>query len=233
MTGPDVSNRFQHLSTPLIADAQIRLGLRPQIARSGIRPLIAGSRICGPAVPVVLTGYADRVLEGIYRARRGDVLVLDNKGREDESCFGDLAAHEARWQGLAGVVIWGRHRDSADLVGIGVPIFSYGAYPLGLQHTYEPVPDPFARCEFGAFGVEPGDLVFADDDGAIFVSAAEGERVLSAAEELGAAEKAQVERIRAGTTLREQLKFDDYLRDRQRDPTLTLGEHMKRIGRHF
>jgi regulator of RNase E activity RraA len=233
MTTRDLPSRFEHLSTPLLADAVIRLGLPPQIAPGGIRSLIAGSRICGPAAPVVLTGYADCVLEGIYRARPGDVLVLDNKGREDEACFGDLAAYEARSQGLAGVVIWGRHRDSAEVAGIGVPLFSYGAYPLGLQRTYEPLSDPFARCEFGPSVIHTGDLVFADDDGALFVPAAEGERVVSAAEELAAAEKAQVERIRAGITLREQLKFDDYLRERLRDPTLTLGEHMKRIGRHF
>jgi regulator of RNase E activity RraA len=233
MNHPEVSTRFERLSTPLVADAHIRLGLHPRIAPGGIRPLVAGSRICGPAAPVVLTGYADRVLEGIYRARRGDVLVLDNQGREKEACFGDLAAYEARSQGLAGVVIWGRHRDSTEVVGIGVPVFSYGTYALGLQHTYEPIPDPFARCEFGAFGVEPGDLVFADDDGLLFVPAAECEKVLKVAEELGASEKTQVDRILAGITLREQLKFDDYLRDRQLDPTLTLGEHLKRIGRHF
>ena len=54
-----------------------------------------------------------------------------------------------------------------------------------------------------------------------------------AAEELASSEKAQVDRIRSGTTLREQLHFDQYLRDKKDDPTLTLGEHMKKIGRHF
>jgi 4-hydroxy-4-methyl-2-oxoglutarate aldolase len=48
-----------------------------------------------------------------------------------------------------------------------------------------------------------------------------------------ASEQAQVARIRAGTTLREQLQFDVYMRERDKDPTLTLGEHMKRLGRHF
>ncbi len=226
-------SRSEDLPTALVADAVIRLGLAPKIAPSGIRPLTAGSRIAGRASPVVLNGYADRVLEGIYRSLAGDVLVLDDQGRADQSCFGDLAAYEARSQKLAGVAIWGRHRDSAQLLQIGVPLFSYGSYPLGLHRTTAPVADPFARCRFGEASVERGELVVADEDGVVFVPAEHVESVLRVAGELGAAERAQVEEIRAGTSLREQLQFDRYLREKENHPELTLGEHMKRIGRHF
>lgn len=229
----DISKRFERLATPVVADAVVRLGLLAKIAPGGIKPLFPGSRLAGPASPVVLNGYADRVLEGIYRSERGDVLLLDNQGRVDEACFGDLAAYEASTQGLAGVVIWGRHRDSAELQKIGVPVFSYGTYPLGLQRTYPPVEDPFAHCHFEAFSIERGELVFADDDGVVFVPREHAGRVLDAAEEIGNAEQAQVDEIRAGRTLREQLRFDDYLREKKTNPALTLGEHMKRLGRHF
>ena len=233
MNSHDVMKRFRELATPLIADAVIRLGLKAKIAPSGIRPLVVGSRFAGPASPVVLNGYADRVLECIYRSNEGDVLVLDNKGRSDEACFGDLAAYEARSQGLVGVVIWGRHRDSAELEEIGVPLFSYGTYPLGMQRTFAPVDDPFARCQFDEVTVERGEFVFADDDGVVFVPKEHIESVMDAAEELRSSERAQVERIRAGSTLREQLQFDRYLQEKKNNPTLTLGEHMKKIGRHF
>ena len=104
----DVMKRFQQMTTPLVADPVARLGLPATIAPSGIRPLVAGSKFAGPASPAVLNGYyADRILECIYGSDTGNVLVLDNKGRSDEACFGDLAAYEARSQGLVGVVIWG------------------------------------------------------------------------------------------------------------------------------
>ena len=225
--------RFQQMSTPLVADAIIRLELPAKIAPGGIRPLVAGSKFAGPASPVILNGYADRVLEAIYRSDAGDVLVLGNKDRSDEACFGNLAAYEAQSQGLVGVVIWGRHRDTAELVEIGVPVLSYGRYPLGMQRVFEPVDDPFARCQFGEVTVDRGELVFADDDGVVFVPQEHIKRVMDAAEELRSSEQAQVERIRAGTTLREQLQFDRYLRDKKKDPSLTLGEHMKKLGRHF
>ena len=233
MSSPDVFERFRKMSTPLVADAIIRLGLPAKIAPGGVGPLVAGSKFAGPVSPVVLNGYADRVLEGVYRSDAGDVLVLDNHGRSDEACFGDLAAYEARSQGLVGVVIWGRHRDSAELMEIGVPLFSYGPYPLGMQREYEAVDDPFARCRFGDVTVDRGELVFADDDGVVFVPSGQIDAVIDAAEALRAAEQTQVDRIRAGTTLREQLQFDDYLRAKENDPTYTLGEHMKKLGRHF
>jgi regulator of RNase E activity RraA len=233
MSTSELAERFQKLTTPAVADAVIRLGLPSKIAPSGIRPVVPGSKIAGPASPVVLNGYADRVLEGIYRSAEGDVLVLDNNGRVDEACFGDLAAYEARSQALAGVVIWGRHRDSVELEAIGVSLFSYGTYPLGLQRVHAPVDDPFASCRFDAVTVERGELVLADADGVLFVPTVHAARVLDAAEEIQAAEQAQVEKIRAGTTLREQLRFDEYLKEKKKNPQLTLGEHMKKMGRHF
>jgi 4-hydroxy-4-methyl-2-oxoglutarate aldolase len=233
MSSHDLMERFAALTTPLVADAMIRLALPVKIAPAGIRPLVGGSKFAGPASPVVLHGFADRVLECVYRSDAGDVLVLDNRGRSDQACCGDLVAYEARSQGLVGVVVWGCHRDSAEVAEIGVPLFSYGTYPLGLQRTYAPVPDPFARCQFGEVSVERGEAVFADDDGVLFVPREQVTRVLDAADELRAAEHAQVARIRAGSTLREQLQFDVYMRERDKDPTLTLGEHMKRLGRHF
>jgi regulator of RNase E activity RraA len=229
----DLQARFQRLSTALVADAVIRLGLPPKIASTGIRAVATSSKFAGPASPVVLNGYADSVLEGIYRSEPGDVLVLDNKNRPDEACFGDLAAYEAKTQGLAGVIIWGRHRDTGELSEIGVPLFSYGTYPLGMQRVFAPVDERFARCQFGDVNVERGEIVFADDDGVLFVPAEHVDSVLTTAEELRSSEQAQVDRIRAGTTLREQLDFDEYLREKERHPDLTLGEHMKKRGRHF
>lgn len=229
----EVGERFQRLSTALVADAVVRLGLPAKIAPGGIRPLVTGSKFAGSASPVVLNGYADRVLEAVYRSDAGDVLVLDNKDRPDEACFGDLAAYEARTQALAGVVIWGRHRDSAELREIGVPLFSYGAYPLGMQRVFAPVDEPFARCQFGDVNVERRELVFADDDGLIFVPREYLEPVMDAAEELQSSERAQVDEIRAGTTLRDQLRFDDYMRAKEKNPRFTLAEHMEKLGRHF
>lgn len=61
------------------------------------------------------------------------MLVVDNGGRLDESCVDDLVVLEARAAGLARIVIWGLHRDTADIRAIGLPVFSLGAIPSGPQ----------------------------------------------------------------------------------------------------
>jgi len=50
-------------------------------------------------------------------ARRGDVLVIDNGGRLDEGCIGDLTALEAEHCGLAGIIVWGAHRGNQYRLG--------------------------------------------------------------------------------------------------------------------
>jgi regulator of RNase E activity RraA len=44
------------------------------------------------------------------------VLVIDNQGRTDESCIGDLTVLEARTWGLSGFVVRGLIRDTSELI---------------------------------------------------------------------------------------------------------------------
>ena len=175
-------------------------------------------------------GSVDVFLEAFGAAEPGDVLVVDNGGRTDESCVGDLVVLEAVTVALSGLVIWGLHRDTPDLVEIGLPVFSYGRLAAGPTRLdpWEPEALTSARC--GAHVVTSADVVFADDDGALFVPADRVDDVLAAARGIWLTEREQARKIRAGETLRRQTGFEDYLVRRGGDPSYTFRQHLRRLG---
>jgi regulator of RNase E activity RraA len=216
------------LTTAHVADGCLRVGVPVRCGPAGLRPLRPGTVFAGPAAPALHLGSVDRLLEAIETAHPGDVLVVDNAGRLDEACLGDLLVLEAADAGVVGVVVWGLHRDTADLLRIGLPLVSLGALPTGPlpQHTHE----AHEEVHVGEWPVAAGDLVVADDDGVVLVDAAAVDAVLGAASGIRDAERAQADRIVAGTSLREQVRFRDYLVRRAEDPTWTFRRHLRAVG---
>jgi len=84
--------------------------------------------------------------------------------------------------------------------------------------------------QFGDVTVAPGDVVFADPDGVVFVAGDQVADVLAAAEKIAATERRQADMIRAGKSLRDQLRFSEYLEEKKRDRSYSLRQHLQKIG---
>jgi Demethylmenaquinone methyltransferase len=162
-------------------------------------------------------------------AKKGNVLVIDNRGRLDEGCIGDLTALEAQVSGLAGIVVWGAHRDTPQLREIAFPVFSYGAWPSGPQRLDPRHESALRYARFGDFKVQASDAVFADDDGCLFVTSENVEELLATARTIWERERQQAEAIKAGRALRAQLDFARYLEKRTADPSHTFRDHLRNI----
>ncbi|MDH6463829.1 4-hydroxy-4-methyl-2-oxoglutarate aldolase [Micromonospora sp. A200] len=227
---PDLRHRFAALTTAHVADACLRAGVPVRCAPAAVRPVLPGERLAGRVTPARHVGSVDIFLEAIDRASPGDVLVVDNGGRTDESCVGDLMVLEAQAAGLAGVVVWGLHRDTADIRAVGLPVFSLGAISTGPQRLDARSPGALASAEVGQWAVDGRDVVLGDDDGVLFVPAERAGELFDLAESIRDTERRQADLIRAGVPLRAQVGFGAYLARRAEDPSLTFREHLRSVG---
>lgn len=221
---------MEQLSTANLADGCMRANVPVRCSHLSMRPVIPGTRLAGRALPARHAGSVDIFLEAFSHARAGDVLVVDNAGRVDEACVGDLVVLEAQTAGLAGLVIWGLHRDTEDIVAIGLPVFSLGSCPAGPVSVRPRSADALARAQVEDWAVTADDLIFADDDGVIAVPAARADEIMSIAQTIRTTEAGQAGRIKAGAPLRSQVRFDEYLHRREQNPALTFRDHLRTVG---
>lgn len=217
-------------TTPFIADACALLHLPLRLGPQPLRPLRAEQRVAGPARPARHAGSTDVFLEAIAASSPGDVLVIDNTGRLDEGCIGDLVAGEAHVAGLSGIIVWGAHRDTAAIAAIGIPVWSLGTYAAGPQELRTRSPHALEAASLSHVTVTREDFVFADVDGVVIVEASLVPRVVEAARDIAAREQAQAARLMSGERLRDQLQLDAYVTRRASDPAYTFRQHLRTLG---
>ena len=222
---------FHSLTTPHVADACLRRGVEIRCAPHDLQAINPeGCVIAGRILPARHAGSVDVFLEIIESARPGDVLVVDNGGRTDEACVGDLIAWEAKHAQLAGIIIWGLHRDTPEILAIDVPLFSQGTTPTGPIAVRERHPEAMRSARVGAWTVTADDIVLGDENGVLFIPLSRAVELATAARKIRDTEHAQAKAMTAGTSLRSQLRFAEFLAERAHDPSLTFRKHLRKIG---
>lgn len=199
------------LSTSAVSDALDMLGLDGQL--SGIHSMVPGARCAGPVFTVTFApvshageGTAADYLEDVPP---GSVVVLDNAGRTDCTVWGDLLTAFACLRGVAGTLVWGVARDTADCARLGYPLFAAGRWMRTGKGRVR-LAAVGAEVDLGGVRIAVGDTVVADDDGAVRVPAAHWPRVRELAEQVEQSEAAIKQALASGTSLAEARKANRY-----------------------
>lgn len=108
----------------------------------------------------------------LYQVEPGDFVVVDARASMTSGIFGEMMMTYMKGRRGAGVVVDGCVRDWPNLRDLGVPMWIRGVTPN--FHTQTDLM-PFAvnvPIACGGVTVIPGDIIVADDDGAVVVPAA-------------------------------------------------------------
>ena len=114
----------------------------------------------------------------IEAAQPGDIIVIDNGGKLEFSCWGGLLALSAKLKGVSGVVIDGASRDIDEARELEFPVYARGVVPMTarnrvVQESYN------QEIQFAGVQCRPGDLVLADGSGIIIIPKEKEEEVVS------------------------------------------------------
>ena len=180
-------------------------GARPMAPR--LRPVWAGARLAGPAVPVRCPGGDNLAIHtAVAEAEAGSVLVVDASERPALGYWGEVLTTGAEARGVAGLVIDGGVRDVAALEAHGFPVFSTMVALPGASKTGPG--SVGATVTVGDVEVAAGDWVVGDVDGVVVVPSAVIDDVVAAARTRAEREQRMFDELRAGRTTVDLLGLD-------------------------
>lgn len=179
-----------------VAVATLSVELRKRgydtVSIDGVRPLVPGRGMVGTARTLRYVPYRKDLFAahgGGFNAQKqamdsvneGEVVVMEARGDSTAGTLGDILALRAKVRGAAGIITDGAVRDAVPVAELGIPVYSSGKHPAVLGRRHVPwETDVTISC--GGATVQPGDVIVADDDGAIVIPPALVVEVLEAAE---------------------------------------------------
>jgi 4-hydroxy-4-methyl-2-oxoglutarate aldolase len=215
----DLIARLSPLDVCCVSDALDALGIEGVV--DGLTPVWEGAKVVGRAVTTKLapgpapagTPPVHLGARAIERSRPGEVIVVDNGGRDTMGSWGGLLALAASLRGVAGVVLDGACRDVDEAREMSFPAFARrGAVRTARGRVHEEsCGEPVSLA---GIAVNPGDIVMADGSGVVVLPAADAPRVVERAEQIARRERAMQTRLQAGDSVSEVLgaSYEDMLK---------------------
>ena len=228
ITRPDrkLSDRLAVIGAATASAELSRMGLRNCHIRGPVA-MNLGHSVAGPALTLQMMPKREDLFAGgeydnpdlqlhrhvMYPAQPGDMIVVDARGDLDSGIFGEMMLTFFAGRGGQGVVVDGCIRDSGPARTLDLGIWARGATPnYHAQTRLIPYAVNVPIACGGTF-VMPGDIIVADDDGAVVVPIALAEKLADVAGEHAEWEEFSRLRLSQGADLAKYYPLSDEVQD--------------------
>jgi 4-hydroxy-4-methyl-2-oxoglutarate aldolase len=168
----------EKLFTAVVGDVMDTLGLNRQFLPPSLHPLREDMVVVGRAMTVtehdLAPGEAENaeafglMLRALDDLKPGEVYICAGSS-PSYALWGGLMSTRAMKLGGTGAILGGCHRDTREILDLGFPVFSEGAYAQD-QRGRGVVTDFRQPIAFAnGTRVAPGDVIFGDVDGVVIV----------------------------------------------------------------
>jgi regulator of RNase E activity RraA len=193
----------RELYTPVVGDILDSLGHTHQFLPQPIQPMRESMVLAGRAMPVLMIDVFGpqkqpfgKLTEALDQLRPGEIYLATG-GAMRCAYWGEILTATAKKRGAVGAVIDGFHRDTPKVLEQNWPVFSRGRFAQD-SGVRTQVVDYRCPIEVGPVTVQPGDLMFADQDGVLVIPRAVERDVITKALEKARGEKLVRKEIEAG-----------------------------------
>jgi regulator of RNase E activity RraA len=201
--------RILKLDVASICDANKQI----RIMDIEIKPLRLGMKLFGIARTVTCSNDYLTVIKALQEASAGEVLVIDCQNTR-AAVAGELFSTEALRRGLGGIVTDGAVRDTPIIRTLDIPVYSRYINPMA--GTATKVFETQIPITCGGVRVNPGDVLFGDDEGIVVATSSELAELIPIAEEIQLKEGAALVSMSKGGNLLDMLNFDEHFDKRKR-----------------
>ncbi|WFB35974.1 RraA family protein [Kiritimatiellota bacterium B12222] len=204
----ELCERYEALFTAAVNDVLREHNLTYQTLPNNIMPLENGMKVAGPiftikgAKSLLIKDEMKERAEMLESIPRDGVVVWDTSGDDESAQWGEVMTMAAKRRGCRGAIVDGGVRDTDRVLELGFPVFVKYRSSNGMLGRFR-ISGWQVPIRIGDVEIFPGDIVFADIDGAIVIPRAIAYEVLIRAEAVAESENELKKWVESGMSTTE------------------------------
>jgi 4-hydroxy-4-methyl-2-oxoglutarate aldolase len=200
-------SKIKHLSAAVLWDRSYEAAF---IVKDKFIDFTPGNKLIGPTWLVNVENSILPIIQALDSIPEHHVLVVNNLSVDGDALLGDIIMTAAKKQAVAGILVFGKIRDTASAAAIGLPVWAKGT-------TVKPAPlgDPVGafplEIEVAGGIIRQGDWIVGDCDDLICIDKESIRFIIKSAEVKNKKENRYIDKLNSGNKLADLMHLKEFL----------------------